>query len=94
MGDVLSNVHYNGEQLVQPVGILGVFGRVGQAQLEGERYAVKELGVAPEGFLVLEPLQVKREDVWEALDFHSDQRGQWSATHLFSASCRPQQDSQ
>lgn len=68
---VPSNMHYNRKELVQPVRFDGIIDGVEEAQLEGERDAVRELDVLLEVLLVLEPLEVEREDVWTVLDLHA-----------------------
>ena len=59
------------EQLVKSVRILGVVDGIKQSQLERERHAICELDVLAQILLVLEPLQVQREDIRQLLDFHA-----------------------
>ena len=58
------------KELVQTVGILRVVDGIEEAQLERERDAVRKLDVLADVLLILEPLEVQREDVRQTLDLH------------------------
>jgi len=64
-------MHYDCKEFVQSVRVDSIVDGVEQAQLEGERDAVGELDVFLEFLLVLEPLEVEREDVRTVLDLHA-----------------------
>jgi hypothetical protein len=64
-------VHYYSEQLVKSVWILGVIDSVEQAKLQWECDSVRQLDELLSFFLVLEPFEMKRQDIWQPLDFHA-----------------------
>jgi hypothetical protein len=85
------------EKLVKPIRVLDVVTRVGEFELSREWNPVKQLGIPPKILLILEPLQVKGKDIWQSLDFHPIHQLSYrrvQRTDLFSASCRPQHESQ
>ena len=64
-------MHHDRKELIQPIRVDGIVDGVEKAQLKGERDAVGELDVFLEVFLVLEPLEVEREDNWAVFDLHA-----------------------
>lgn len=60
----------HGKELVETIRVLRLVTGIGQAQLEREWYPIKELGVSTESLLILEPLEMEREDVGKSFDFH------------------------
>lgn len=61
----------DGEELVQPVRVLGLVARVGQPELKREDDAVIQLDVAAEILLIFEALEVQREHVGQRLDLEA-----------------------
>lgn len=71
---VPATVHHHGHQVVQPLRVGGVSGRVEEAELQGEDDAIGQLGVALQLLHVLEALQVQRQDHRQLLDAHPAKR--------------------
>jgi len=59
------------KELVEPIRVDGIIDGVEQAQLKGKGDTVGELDVLLQFLLVLEPLEVEREDVRTVLDLHA-----------------------
>ena len=62
--NALSDMDYHCEKLVKPIGILDVVTRVRKFELSREWNPVKQFGIPPKIFLILESLQMKGKHVW------------------------------
>jgi hypothetical protein len=51
------------EKLIKPIRVLDIVACVRKFELSGKRNPVKQFGIPPKIFLILEPLQVKGKDV-------------------------------
>ena len=65
-----ATVYNNCDQVVHPVGIGGITGRVEEAQFQWEHNTVRQLGVTVQLFHILEALEVESEDHWQLLYTH------------------------
>ena len=63
-------MHHHGHQVIEPLGIGGVPGRVEETELQGEDNAIGQLGVALQLLHVLKTLQVQSQNHRQLLDTH------------------------